>query len=234
MANFIVDFLEWNRKTHDRAKRIVIDQDNDHWVIKHLGFLPLTLTVLACTLLFIAAIVTYPIFLLKMIINAPYVFYLWIINQSLWRDWYIKRQILKYEKYLNSKPTYDLRTSPNSILIHVPNDLNEFLRHFFKEYNNKYITYQGSNIICKQNRRRSVEDIYLICKNYLPDVTLDDVLRNLVSLIDEDFLSTSKCSDINRYVFALKGPYAGLYVEKELDFMNGVNFKQLIEYYESC
>jgi len=237
MANFVKWLLEKNNKELFKIKRLVFSDsegNSDTWVVKHLALIMILANTVVFVFLAAMAVFLLPVFILMCILNAPYAFYLWVLELPYFKNKYIKKELLIYEAKLNKEVFYDLRSSPTLILVHVPTTCELFLRKFFTEYNNKYYTYGicTDELICDRSRRRTVHDLYLICKGYYSDVTLNDVLKILIGFVNEGFIGVSKCGDINKYVFKLKDNYTGIYTDRELDFVNGINFKQLMKYYE--
>jgi len=240
MANFIIRVLEYNQEHYNAAKRIVLEDDNrdgdNLWIVKHLGLLPLMFNVLVGVVLCVASIITFPFMVLMMIVNAPYCLYKYIMSQPYFMHKYIKASLAEFETKLNKRSAYGLMSiNTRSTLINTVNNPKAFLRRFFKEYNTNHYTIVDDldkHIICGPNRRRSIEDIYQITRYYFPKVTLDQVIKLLIELVHENCLGLSKCNDIKKYVFVNKCPYTGVYLDKELEFIAGVNFRQLIKYYE--
>lgn len=80
--------------------------------------------------------------------------------------------------------------------------LSTFIKKFFIDYNYNYETVNKNNkVICATGRRRSLGDIYLICKHYYPNCTIIEVFKELVALLNLGNINTQKCSNIRKYVF---------------------------------
>lgn len=83
--------------------------------------------------------------------------------------------------------------------------LSEFLLNFFKVYNiNCDTIYKESmNIQCEKGKRRSIGDIYMICKYYYPNCNLREVLYEIYITLPKTLnnFRTSKCSQINKKVW---------------------------------
>jgi len=100
------------------------------------------------------------------------------------------------DSLLKKHGTYHLLVHNNDIALYG------FLLKFFKEYNDVYKTYNKSNkIVCNTGKRRSLGDLYLICKNYFPNCTTYQVFKELIKLSNNNKISYSRCSTINKYVF---------------------------------
>ena len=84
--------------------------------------------------------------------------------------------------------------------------LQEFLIKFFKEWNNekKTIYVDDDSIQTNTGKRRSLGDIYMICKYYYPNCTLTEVLNllyNVIPTIITRGFRTSYCSTIHKRVW---------------------------------
>lgn len=84
--------------------------------------------------------------------------------------------------------------------------LRDFLVKFFTEWNdNKNTVYVDTREVqTDTGRRRSLGDIYMICKYYYPKITLEEVLRELLIELDNYFESgfrTSYCFNICKRVW---------------------------------
>lgn len=82
----------------------------------------------------------------------------------------------------------------------------DFLYDFLIEYNNispTYIKHLDHYIIhTNSNKRRSLGDIYNICKTYYPDVTLKEIITELYTLCKtKQGFRTSYCYNISKRVF---------------------------------
>ena len=92
--------------------------------------------------------------------------------------------------------------------------LHEFLIEFFSNWNQadgspakNTVFVDGSGIHTANNKRRSLGDIYMICKYYYPSMTLTQLLRELYIELPRHFAAstqgfrTSICSQINKRVW---------------------------------
>lgn len=101
-------------------------------------------------------------------------------------------RVIRLENLLRSRATRD--------------GLQGFLIKFFKEYNveKRTIYKDDSSQQTSVNRRRSLGDIYMICKYYFPEVTLKEVIEQLYvelpQIITRGFRSC-KCSQIHKRVW---------------------------------
>lgn len=83
----------------------------------------------------------------------------------------------------------------------------DFVRNFLVDYNNKHETLLDGRFYCQTFRRRSVEDIYNLTRNYFPEITQNDVIEILIDLLfenkeDKNYLINGiYCSGIKRTVF---------------------------------
>lgn len=239
MANFIIDLLEFNKKKVKEFKSIAFKDKlwGSEWAYDNLGIIVALITVLMVLAIATLSLLILPITIVMIIINAVYTIVKRIFKSAFLRVKYIKKSLNEYEGRLNKRSTYYLKqhTAAKSWdCVVLDPSIEEFLIKFFNVYNRSYSTYRSGTdeLICRNYRRRSVGDLYLICKNYFPDTNLDEVLISLIKLVKSDKLAVSKCSEIKKYVFVTKDSYTGNYLDKELDFIKGINFEQLIAYYE--
>lgn len=84
--------------------------------------------------------------------------------------------------------------------------LQEFLERFFEQWNNDRNTIycDDSSVQTDMGRRRSLGDIYMICKYYYPNCTLNEVLNLLINVLPEsmhDGFRSSYCSTIHKRVW---------------------------------
>lgn len=87
----------------------------------------------------------------------------------------------------------------------LPNTLEEFLQNFFVTYNNDHPTIyvESKREQTSVGRRRSLGDIFLICKYYYPSCNLNDVVKILFKSFPDKFAGfrSSYCHTINKRVF---------------------------------
>lgn len=82
--------------------------------------------------------------------------------------------------------------------------LEQFLIKFFKEYNNERNTIfvESRATQTEMGKRRSLGDIYKICKYYFPEITLKELIQLLyVDLMAIEGFRSSKCSQIRKRVW---------------------------------
>lgn len=110
--------------------------------------------------------------------------------------------------------------------------LETFIYNFIIMYNYIYNTYQvgDDDWICGTGRRRSAHDIYLICKNYYPDTTFDEVLTILVNLRNKNKIKGSYCNTICRYVYHNTSNHRD--DNDQTEYQSGIKFKDLITAYK--
>jgi len=103
-----------------------------------------------------------------------------------------------------------------------------FLLNFFNNYNNNYYTLNKNNKeVCDLTRRRSLGDIFLICKYYFPNCTIFDVFKNLLKLSSNNLICYNKCSTINKYVF-YTGPMAYTNATDTVEYFKNITMSELI------
>ncbi|MFA9239458.1 MAG: hypothetical protein ACEQSQ_06155 [Candidatus Paceibacteria bacterium] len=116
----------------------------------------------------------------------------------------------------------------------LPPTLQEFLKKFFEEYNNNFNTIyvESKKEQTSIGRRRSLGDIYKICKYYYPSCNLRDVIQILYTTLPKAFKTgfrTSFCNTIKKRVFYYEsGSPNGIYNTNNLD-----EFGYLYTYYLS-
>lgn len=77
-----------------------------------------------------------------------------------------------------------------------------FVKNFLLAYRNVYSTDRnGDPYYCTCYRRRSLTDIYGLCKNYYPNCTIDEVVMILIKLLDEKIIVGSYCTTTHLFVF---------------------------------
>ena len=129
-----------------------------------------------------------------------------------------------------------------------PQDLNiKGFKHLFKEYdkkfilrfllnmNNEYYTVDSktNKVTCRLSARRSIRDICLIVKYYFPEITFEQVLEDIVSLYDEQFINGSFCNDVRLYVFYIDQISFARYPDRTLELSQELTFKDLINYFNN-
>ena len=240
MANFIISLLELNKRKVKYFKEIVFSDRKlfgNKWIFKNLG----AIVIIIETILFLAtafvSLICFPFALMMAIIDDIYNFLKSTLYFRYFSKKYIEDSIKEHELRLNEKNLLclkDIHNIHNWECLVLESNLDEFLSKFFRTYNNSYDTYDAVNkkLICRRFKRRSIGDIYLICKNYYPDTNLDDVIIGLIKLIKAETLAVSKCSDIKKYVFVRKDNYTGNYMTQDVEFIHGISFQQLMAYYE--
>lgn len=81
----------------------------------------------------------------------------------------------------------------------------EFLYRFFTKYNKERRTiFINGNLQTEVNRRRSLGDIFMICKYYFPNITLLEVIKLLYQILPNKFengFRTSYCNQIQKRVW---------------------------------
>lgn len=124
--------------------------------------------------------------------------------------------------------------------VNIDQSLPMFIENFILTYRKHYntITYTQDflfnkslkQIICGMNRRRSLGDIFLICKHYYPNCTIHEVLTILVKLLEHHTISGSFCHTINKYVFHTD---SNTYVRNDVVEYEGIDkFTKIIDAYK--
>lgn len=119
-------------------------------------------------------------------------------------------------------------------------DLETFIFNFLNVLNVKYCTLHKETLemTCERGKRRSLEDIFLICKYYYPNCTMEEVLIVLIDILENKdiYIGASYCNTINKYVFHIQSDVYNKtdqveYFRKESYPLCNMKFKDLIEVY---
>lgn len=109
----------------------------------------------------------------------------------------------------------------------------EFIYNFIHTYNLKFDTKYVDNkeaFQCSYGRRRSLGDIYLITKNYYPEITIEEVLTHLIDFAEKGWIAGMHCGQIHKYVFFNNGLYKR---EDRLEYLpDSLKFRDLINIYK--
>lgn len=87
-------------------------------------------------------------------------------------------------------------------LTEFDDNLEDFIHNFLARYNAKYETTTLDDLTgkqCDKGRLRSLIDIFLICKYYFPQCTLEEVKIALYN--NDDILSSQVCGTVHRRVY---------------------------------
>lgn len=110
--------------------------------------------------------------------------------------------------------------------------LSQFISHFINYLNNEYDTYKvgEDSIQCDILADRSLTDIFLCCKYYYPECTLQEVATLLWNKLG---LRSWYCPNIKRRVYTLSKRNKELYIndielEDELEFLGIVRNGRLL------
>jgi len=187
-------------------------------------------SLVAMFLLCCFCIIAFPIILLLDLINAGYQL-LSLCYKPFLTKLRIKKNKKIFEHWFETTIDNDKRTHYyyfKEYINYSPGSLNNFLRDFFIK-NNNYTTYWGINQICDPGRRRSLGDIYLICKYYFPGVTIEQVIKHLIKQLKKGHIGASYCNTIHKYVFHTQNTNWEKSARTEY---NNLNFKDILEIYE--
>lgn len=111
----------------------------------------------------------------------------------------LKEELSKFQSDLDKQSTLSFKECNR---YELANGLNYFLRIQFFIYNEKFQTIDSSNQIqCEANKRRSLGDIYLICKHYYPNCSMHQVLYWLVINLHRGSIHACYCNTIHKFVF---------------------------------
>ncbi|HEX8586109.1 MAG TPA: hypothetical protein VF680_17085 [Allosphingosinicella sp.] len=122
--------------------------------------------------------------------------------------------------YLEDFPNHKLENKPLSYFIL------EFITTYRNSYNTKSIEH---GYICGTHNRRSLGDIYLICKHYYPSCTIEEVLKYLITYMKSNLIFGTLCGQTNKFMYHNDSTHFGKLSSTE--YGKGFNFKQLMEVY---
>lgn len=210
----------------NREEFFILGRDGDN---KNLGVLDVFITFIIMIITGIVATILVPIF----IVGFSFKF-IYQLCESIKFPRNIIKELENYEKRLvTSEVKYHLANSYHfsDIYEHDKNiDLKQFIRIFLFRLNNIYATYRGKAFVCGTSRRRSAGDIFLICKTYYPNCTFIEVLKILISMLEDPFcdITGDRCGTIKKYVFYV---YEGRNYrdDQNVEYSNNLNFKEIIK-----
>lgn len=115
--------------------------------------------------------------------------------------------------------------------------LESFILDFLKRLNLSYHTYiidenLNDKLHCTSYRRRSLGDIYLICKYYFPNCTIEQVLKILIKLTTSHKIGSGYCVTIKKYVFHVEHTISNFHNPTEYDSTKTIKFKDIINAYK--
>lgn len=193
--------------------------------------LNLILTILAVFVMLSFAIIVSPFLIVMYLIKG-------ICN--------FKRQIIEFKSFVKSLipvnigkiiDNYEKELLKDANYYHLDKyvlnrelDLKTFIKNFVREYSKQHTTYHDMRFICDRNRRRSLGDIFLICRCYFPNCTLKEVLGYLIELLENSEIYGSYCSTIEKYVFHYQT--RTYYTDQKVEYSEDLKFKDFIKYYE--
>lgn len=145
----------------------------------------------------------------------------------------LKTWLNGYKERLTGKDFYILihKITGEKLEIQYKN-ITTFLYYFLVKHNLEFNTYYGNYLVCGVNRRRSINDLYLISKYYFPTLTLEELILALNDLIGDRQICTQYCTTINKYVFYSTAISSHHSTAHSLEFTNNskLNFYNLIKY----
>lgn len=199
--------------------------------LKKLPILNLIFSIIALLIFCIVAIITTPFLIVMYLIKGICNFKQEIVNIKLFikslTPVNIGKIINNYEKELLKHANY---YHLDKYVLNRELDLKTFIKNFVREYSKQHTTYHDMRFICDRNRRRSLGDIFLICRCYYPDCTLKEVLGYLIELLENSEIYGSYCSTINKYVFHYQT--RTYYSDQKVEYSEDLKFKDFVKYYE--
>lgn len=109
--------------------------------------------------------------------------------------------------------------------------LDLFILRFMRALNQYCSTKEYNDVfVCGANKRRSLGDIFLICKYYYPECTIEQVLKILITLIDDGQISANYCGTICKVVFFQVYRHSDFSYSTEY---SKLTFKEIVKYYKN-
>lgn len=150
---------------------------------------------------------------------------------------YRKKQIVKTRAIVEAHGNELLRKDPKYYLSGYNHNcdkypLNKFIRNFIIRDRHIYntIDIKTNKDICDTGRRRSLGDIFLICRSYYPQCTIHEVLEILVDLLESRQIYGCYCNTINKYVFHRD---SDVYRRSDrVEYSSTISFKNIIDAYK--
>lgn len=183
----------------------------------------LSLLLLALPFIIILAIIDYSIDLVK------YVFKKYRLK---YKNKFVKEVLLRHQnnltKFANCKLVH---YHTNKEYVFIEQSLQNFILYFFSNINPQFNTINEKGyVVCGIGRRRSVGEIFLICKHYYPECTLEEVLSILIKYGARRNISGSYCNTINKYVYYVQ--YTNHMYRGRLEFTDLYRHEDLVEIYK--
>lgn len=80
-------------------------------------------------------------------------------------------------------------------------DFKNFIANLIFILNTHYTLDHLNNVYCNPNKLRSLGDLFLITKQYFPEITLKEVMKELAFNVVEKIYTVIWCPDIKKRVF---------------------------------
>lgn len=152
-------------------------------------------------------------------------------------------------KIIKENEQYHLSEDAFKLEKEVPSEnlssLKEFIKWFIDSANaygsNGTIYVHNNESQCRPGANRSTGDIFILCRYYFPDCTLEDVIFHLVELNETKLIETLHCGDIDKRVWYRTTSTTREYVTSDYDRSNsyrinkqtnGLSYNELKQFYE--
>lgn len=114
-------------------------------------------------------------------------------------------------------------------------DVKLFIRHDFFRINREFSTVRvepGEELYkqCRTDRRRSVGDIYCICKYYYPECTPVDVIETLTKMLNNGEIGGLFCPDVQKYVYTNRD--GSFREDVRVEYSSRLLYKDVHEFYK--
>ena len=205
------------KKAFNHKTILVEELDRDGFfmpAISNSVFINMFAAIITCATLLIVSIITIiPFTIINFILKTIYFFKITLFEKyTLAKKKKKLLVILKNyandcEKQINGYLALAKKHESENFL-EIPKDitLQQFIKTLVRQYNYKYDTVFVKNeystrVQCFSGKRRSLGDIYLICKHYYPNCKIEEVLSILINLLQNKQIYGSYCTTIHKYVF---------------------------------
>lgn len=150
---------------------------------------------------------------------------------------YKKKQIIETRRLVENHGNRLLEKNPKYYLEGYNHNcenhpMAKFIKDFIVIGRHVYFTtdIKDGKTVCDTGRRRSLGDIFLICRSYYPQCTIHGVLEVLVQLLESREIYGCYCNTINKYVFHRDSDVYRRH--DKVEYNPNINFKNVIDAYK--
>jgi len=136
----------------------------------------------------------------------------------------------RHVKELNKQEYYTLHNYKHN----DKKSINEFIYDFLYYHRCSYKTISKKNeYICGTWCRRSLGDIYLICRYYYPGCKIEEVLSIIINLIDNRQIGCSWCSQTRKMMFHADDGQRYIGKQHPTEYGTGFQFRDVMNTYRN-